>query len=601
MTGIAKEPDMIPMIPDVIQEAEATVAAATAAEVAAVAKKWEAASREIVNYTDSLLDRLDVITFVHPGATGETLEVAYFDPRLAEIRMDPQGRDPERWRSDPTLTGVLHHEAGHATFSRWTFPEGVSDNIAQAALLLEEIRMEKRALDVHPDWKSQLEAAQAENLDFSKKSYERDARISPGVAAKITVLVVARHEILRFFQDDPHMPSIKKLSITGMEGDKNRHDAILNVCRKAVAVPDHDADAMIALGKALVNLWPGTPGIMFLAPHFTPRVALPPDEEDKAEEKRTSSDRKPGKREEGKEEQQSTSMSMSFPVDTESVLVEAADTTSKIVLRDSAVRLSRIAFRKPGNSDRILQRRIRRWLEEIYLVDRKVTRRKEPTPPGRLVMREVMKSAAERAAGLAVPAAEPFLRRSVRRDPVPPLHVAILQDISGSQSAAARAVSEGAWALAAACRALPDVRVAMLGFGEDVVRVFGPDEPIPGVPVVSCEDDGEVLSRALSAAEGMLDLMSPKAVRLVIVVTDGRFVTRGETEKRDGRLKRLTDADCEVLWVDSAPGRGSDPRHRPSRGTGVTIARFAGTNAPRQIGDAAVRALTRRQSRQASG
>lgn len=276
-------------------------------------------------------------------------------------------------------------------------------------------------------------------------------------------------------------------------------------------------------------------------------------------------------------------------------------------------------YRLPTAGERILGRKTRRALQAAYIVDKTRTRVPFSLPPGRMNPREAMKSDAQRALGL-LPTAEPWRRKVIRREAAPPLKVAILQDLSGSQAHAATAATSGAWSLANAVSMLPDSQVMMIGFVNDEIPVLiNPGVKLPGVPVAPAGGGDEVMSKALSLAEARLHLMNDTAARLVVVIGDGEWPP-DEKHGWDRRFRRLVDAGVKVLWVHTDPvnwekvmrtGRHPQaPGHKytaadlrllmnsvvPTRRSGASIVYTDGDarRIPQIICDAAVKVLSER-------
>ncbi len=82
---------------------------------------------------------------------------------------------------------------------------------------------------------------------------------------------------------------------------------------------------------------------------------------------------------------------------------------------------------------------------------------------------------------------------------------------------------------------------------------------------------GHKLGNALDALDGALDLSTPNAARLVVIVSDGKYST---DQRRDAqtRLDRLLATGCAVLWLtvndDDTPLDGATV-HRLKKPTGT--------------------------------
>ncbi|TMQ82633.1 hypothetical protein ETD83_41300, partial [Actinomadura soli] len=111
---------------------------------------WLPLSAAFTDAVTDLTDREDLTVRCAPGL-GRGAPGCYV-PSLAAIELDgihlgqqPGTCDPTRPADReryPALWGVLTHEAAHATHTRWTIPGDASAAAAQAALALEESRIE---------------------------------------------------------------------------------------------------------------------------------------------------------------------------------------------------------------------------------------------------------------------------------------------------------------------------------------------------------------------------------------------------------------------------------------------------------------------------
>ena len=132
----------------------------------------------------------------------------------------------------------------------------------------------------------------------------------------------------------------------------------------------------------------------------------------------------------------------------------------------------------------------------------------------------------------------------------------------------------------------PDNASATVAFGEAVTAITRPGKPPAAVPVFRAECVTERFCHAVDALDGVLDLTSPGAARLLVVVSDGRFVAPGEIDGARQRVAHLNGAGCAVLWLDLFGGRSIVPAGATR--LGLTIP----AEAAEEIGKAAVKALT---------
>ncbi|TDB96895.1 hypothetical protein E1266_08175, partial [Actinomadura sp. 7K534] len=125
------------------------------APVTGLSEAWLRLSAAFTDAVTDLTDREDLTVQCAPGLGRGA--PGCFVPALATIeldgihlRQDPGTCDPS-WPTDrdryPAMWGVLTHEAAHATHTRWNVPDGAPVAAADAALALEESRIE--AAQIH--------------------------------------------------------------------------------------------------------------------------------------------------------------------------------------------------------------------------------------------------------------------------------------------------------------------------------------------------------------------------------------------------------------------------------------------------------------------
>jgi len=205
-------------------------------------------------------------------------------------------------------------------------------------------------------------------------------------------------------------------------------------------------------------------------------------------------------------------------------------------------------------------------------------------PPGRLRMRGVITAEAQRGAGSIV-SAEPFSRTVRRVIPTPPLRVGIACDVSASMRAMARPVASAAWILAHATRhtSVPASSASVI-FGEHVRPITHPGLAPDRVTQFACEDGWEEIGTAIEALEGALELSTPTAARLLVIISDGLFPTDVILEV-NARAARLRASGCAMLWL-------TPPMHNPHVFPGVITHVLADpSSTARAIAHAAITAL----------
>ncbi|MFD6463759.1 hypothetical protein ACFWFG_37875, partial [Streptomyces roseolus] len=163
---------------------------------------WLDLSRAMTAEAPAIADRDDLIVVIAPGAASGNL--AMFLPLRgviaiegANLGIDPGTARPwryaDRQRYAPTW-GALTHECAHAAHTRWTPPPGTGPEIAHAALLMEESRIEAAQVRRRPEDRHWLRAS-TRQLVFAETGGElATARLAPTryAAAHTAALMLAR-------------------------------------------------------------------------------------------------------------------------------------------------------------------------------------------------------------------------------------------------------------------------------------------------------------------------------------------------------------------------------------------------------------------------
>ncbi|WP_395111307.1 hypothetical protein [Actinomadura sp. SCN-SB] len=580
---------------------------------------WLRISAAFTEAVTDLADREDLTVTCAPGLGHGA--PGCFLPDLATIELDgthlghdPETCDPSRISDReryPALWGVLTHEAAHAHHTRWTPPDGTPAAYADAALALEESRIEAAQVRRRPADRYWLRASASRLVlaDFLPPSSPTgatsaatggaatgtaktgaatgaatsggatiSAAMTPWNAGRAAALLLARTDagILEHHETAPLAATITKVL-----GAK-RLDALTALWETAHDTDDDDRDTMIDLGRRwceIIGIDPDRP-----APESPPTSGESPEPSPLAEAissalaevTKTDGPSSPGTT--TKEAQRRR----------EEAARKATERAAQRVFRASHSDHGRrgptaiTGSRAPRTDEQAAARRLARQLRAAAHRERATTTRTSPTPPGRLRMRAALAADAQRAAG-AVPTAEPFTQTTRRHIPAPPLRIGIACDVSGSMMAAAAPVASAAWILARAASHVPHARSATVIFGAKVRPVTHPGNTPARVAEFTAHDSTEQFVQAVDALDGSLDLSRPGAARLLVVVSDGIFTAE---QRRTGqqRIDRLTAAGCAVLWL-ALSGR-VNPMDGPHL---VTLTDPAG--AVSAIGAAATRAL----------
>lgn len=561
----------------------------------------------------------------HAAITFLEIGVVEINPvRLPDdLRDDPKDFHPLR-KADrkryPVIWGAAIHEAAHANYSKWVMEVNrrISDRKltveqkqwAGAAMLLEESRIEKNQVEDRPQDQPWLEAA-AMNVavdeyaeaakavrEFKAEHPEADdrqlSRYTCGRAAALTLARVDGGSVIR----NEKINEISKLVSAAFNSD---FDKLRQIWLDAQEIADDDADGMLEVGRRWFEMTQDSGddsqpmGVAIDVTDNPPGGSNDGGLGKKLSEAATDSEKEAsGEAEEERREKRLNDQKTA--AEREAEHQRNADQEAAKVFGTGAGMPNKtynhpvIGYRQPTMSEVNLARATRKRLQAAYVPEKTATKVTSVMPPGRLSTRAMQQQAAQRSMGM-VPSAEPFTYTDRRHVSTPPLKVGIIQDVSGSQSRAAAAAASGAWALAKAANEIPDAKVAMVSFGDEVSCIIKPLTKVTLVPKLEANAGTYYFLDSLDAVEGQLQLTRPGAARLVVVLTDGRFMD-SDMNGKDAALRRLTSYGVKVLWMDT-DGHGM---YLPSRMPGLHIFDAASGNydaIPNVICHEAVTALTK--------
>ena len=171
-------------------------------------------------------------------------------------------------------------------------------------------------------------------------------------------------------------------------------------------------------------------------------------------------------------------------------------------------------------------------------------------PPGRLRTREAVRAGAERSKGQMV-TAKPFRDTKRRHQPTLPMIVGVMTDTSGSMSWAETLVAQTAYIFGVAGNRV-GARTAAVTFGNRANPVVTPGVIPKEVVIYSANGRHERFDWAAAAMDGLLNLTTKTgAAKVLVIVSDANLVLSGEPEKANAWLDRWVKAGVQVVWVGS--------------------------------------------------
>lgn len=514
---------------------------------------WDALSAAFTEEAPPIADRDDLVVTIAPGAAHG--HPAVFLPHRAAIELDgtsfgvdPHTACPDRASDRARYAGTwgaFVHECAHAQHSRWQPPAMTNPAVVEAALLLEESRIEAAQVRRRPDDRHWLRASASEIVIGDNGGTTAAAQIppTPYAAAHNASLLLARVDsgILEADECAPVATVIE--SILGTD----TLDKLRGIWQRAHTVADHDTATMLELGLQWLD-------IVGPDPHTDPDPSSPLS---------------------AAITDAVTNISNAVAADPLPVDPAAAADTAQRQAKRAARRATAQARRVFGNGtssgrstsahttraplprEQSAARVLARALNNAARRERATVTTTSALPPGRLRMRGALARQAQRAAG-AIPTAEPFTRTTRTAVPVPPLRVGIACDVSGSMDAFAEPVASAAWIIARAAElATMPAATATVTFGASVAPITYPGTAPARVTRFSCPDVLHVIDTAIEALDGALDLSRPENTRLLVIISDG-YYDGPRRDRAQQLLNRLRAAGCAVLWL--APDTSTAPK-----------------------------------------
>ncbi|MCZ4589641.1 hypothetical protein O4328_39415 [Rhodococcus opacus] len=528
----------------------ATATAAPAVWDAPTHPQWRQLGSRLTDWVDSLTPRRDVLVSVLPHHPGSGQPAGVFNHRTARITLDathamPGRPDPDRidLRDErdrarfPVLTGVLAHEAGHATHT--TRRQGLAGPVAEWAAVLEEPRMEGRVASGNPQARRWLQASALHLL----------GQIDPAStdhAARTLVLLGGR--ILAGVLDEDSLPDLDAVLAPWLTAEQIA--VIAEQTARAVTAVDGDTATIAAAAEKIASLFGDD------------------SESDGAEEGDDDCGVHHGAAGEGPLATALTAVAVAASrelraaagiVDPSPAAVAArAARHARTALAVDDQRAARQGLhesrrRRPTADDQKHAKVLTRSLETAALPAVDVTRTPSSTPPGRLRTSQLVRRQGQIHARVR-PTATPWENSRRRTVDTPRLVVGVALDISGSMESFAAPTAVAAWALARAVRQVGGKAATVTwNHSASLLPVAATSGSVP-VPSICGGSTG--LPAALRVLDRELTLNRAQGARMVVVVTDGDlpndFAVRDEAE-------RLIAAGVRILWLVTEDGGMTAP------------------------------------------
>ncbi|MGC4951125.1 hypothetical protein ACLQ2N_33665 [Streptomyces sp. DT224] len=558
---------------------------------------WLRVGAELGDRLVALSGRNDLLVICRPG-TRSGAPAAYF-PDRGEVEFDARlfaplqphdihpriVGDEERY---PAAWGVFVHEGAHAAHSIWTPPAGADPRVVEAALLLEESRVEGAHLITRPTDRTYLRTS-ARTLVMPDIAHPTLQGIEH--AASVAALILGRRDV--GILDTGETKAVADLCEQVLGADLLA--TLTRIWRDVHQVADHDAPTMLAHAQqwcdaldAATPTRPVPPGLADLlsgAARIVMDSTAATDAADLAAQEAAANAVATRSKAQARDRAQRAGQRRRAAATAKSVFNTRGTTVTpdgRPAPSDNPV----TGTRRPTAAEKSAAARLSRALRAAAYRERTEERTTSPTPPGRLNMRAALARDAQLAAGSA-PTAEPFTQTRRRNSPTPPLRVGIAVDVSGSMRAACAPVASAAWIVArAAALTDPDSLTATIAYDKHLTALARPTHRAPErVTNFKANGGAHNLGDAIDALDHGLELSRPGPGRLLVIVSDAHYAS-DETAQAVTRVKQLTTAGCAVLQLTLT----AESRHLP----GTTLLHLdQPSSAPAAIATAATDAIRR--------
>lgn len=227
--------------------------------------EWLALGARLGDLVNIIADRDDLISRVFPGnsSPGAQQAAAWFVPSIARVNVDadkvlpgvhPDDVDlytPQGQATHIALMGALVHECAHAAHTVLKFTKKHEREHTKWGILLEETRIEKKALARRPQDRPFLAACATElvfggNLTMARK----DGKHTPSSLAHSAILLLGRADAGVF--DADMLTDVQTYFET--EFGQDEANKLREIWLKAQDLEDGDLDGLVACGKEVYDL-----------------------------------------------------------------------------------------------------------------------------------------------------------------------------------------------------------------------------------------------------------------------------------------------------------------------------------------------------------
>lgn len=540
-------------------------------------REWLRVGATITSLVNSFANRYNLVAKVGPN-TIESYPACY-KPLIAEIEVNtdivfgktvkPETVGDFMEKSTqfefPKATGAILHEAMHARHSNWdltkVFKELKLDEY-EALNLLEESRIENRAILLNPDNKTFLRASALEIVvNDSEEKFAGNSTVDSAVFLVGTVLArveagvlelseveTVREAIVKFIGEE----ALEKLIEIAKEFQNYSNDFDMTLAyplaiRWAEIVRDlkkekNETQQKSESGNDSSNSKNQDGAIQEIIKSFSKALSDSKEEveiknfsevsemEEKEEWKQVTENRKNQARQKNTNKEIAKQV---FVSSTGESLVNKTDSTL-------------VETRDPNAQERVASIKIAQLLEKAKYRERDSIDVNSVTPPGRLRTQKVFQGIAQKQRGV-ISRIEPWRKTVRKQTDEPTLTVGVMVDVSGSMNSAMQPMASTAWIMGEAVRRVQG-KCAMVYYGNSVFPTLRSGERPNKVKVYTALDSTERFEKAFCALDGSLDLLYGRGAKLLVIVSDGNY-TNEETGNAQKILKECERNGVGVLWL----------------------------------------------------
>lgn len=583
------------------------------------APEWLKVGTAVAALVNDWSHRGDLIVRIGPKESAHA--PALFNPALAEIEVNTDAAfgpsvepelvgdltDRDTQYDWPKATGAILHEALHARFTRFSLP-GVIDALdteaqVQALHLLEESRMEGFGVRALPKNRGFLRACALEIVigdvtpeSLAKLGHTRAvahlaaltlARVDAGVLDRSDVETVADH--VEAFLGEELLGKLRDVWTKFQAHDK--HDSFVELLPLAIEWDRLVTEESEKRGEPQPGSGEGpSQELLDAIGEMLDKLA------DDASSAAINADRELGDQQQSEEWDKEVDARNRDSRQRDQHRAASAKVFNKGTGPGDAATKSRlIERRQPTSAERAAAVQVARLLEKAKYRDRAETTVSRVVPPGRLRTGALVQGAALKSKGVRAQV-EPWRATVRKHTDDPELKVAVMVDISGSMGGAMEPMATTAWVMSEAVRRVQG-KCAMAYYGNDVFATLKPGQHLKDVAVYTASDGTEKFDLAFKALDGSMELLRGTGARLLVVVSDGDYVTEQVQAARKWLLA-CEAAGVGVLWIKFDSGRGMPEKYLAGTSGQVVVASSNPAAVAKTIGEAAARALTKAGGRQ---